>query len=835
MLRNDIINTIGREFLTASATSEEGEFFYNDEFQKIGKDWDSIKIKNIHETKRDSFYRALDIRFLNKEQKLTICIETKKDYKKNKKIFEMAKDQLNAYMKYERMYSGNKVIGILANTTYNDIIVYEDCVNDVNVLDIDRILSMDDFIKHLFPVVKNSKENVMNATYKLNQILHGFGIEAKIRGQFVGTCLLALKNNLEYQDGKGVAKRTSVVIAEIKDILGDLLDDSINKAEKLILLSKNVLDNEKVQKLSNENLNEILNHINNKILPFINDDTTAGQDILNLFFTMFNKYVDKDDKNQAFTPDHITDFMCKITGVDYNSRVLDPCCGSGAFLVRALVTARNSCAKLPNRDEIIDRINKTQIYGIEYSEKPYGLSTTNMLIHGDGNTNVIKANCFDKKDWIMNEVKPTVILMNPPYNAQQIGFPKEIVDYIDQFTDKKGKTIETKVLKTYSTGSWPSKKGKPAKEDPTKGLCFVDYISDCLHDSNTTNVKLAVLLPLQCAIGNNGLMLRAKENILKHNTLDAVFTLPPEMFYPGASANACCMLFTMGVPHCNTDGKPNKKTFFGYCKEDGFIKKKYLGRIEQMDKNNNSIWKTKIEPKWIELFNNGDVETGLSAKEYVTASDEWLCEAYMKTDYSLLNRSSFQQSLNNYYAHLVENKKNAYVDILDTDTWKEFKITNLFDVCAGTYYSKDDYEKGDTPYISASDTNNGVGFMTDLKPDFTGNKITIGKIGATAYYQPDSFCATSDVNILTPLFPMNKYTGLFITQVINTSENYKWSYGRQCRIGDTKKIVIKLPIRYDDSGNTLIDKNSKFSKEGYIPDLQFMENYIRSLDYADNI
>ena len=34
-----------------------------------------------------------------------------------------------------------------------------------------------------------------------------------------------------------------------------------------------------------------------------------GQDLLNLFFTTFNKYVGKSDKNQAFTPVH---FMCQV-------------------------------------------------------------------------------------------------------------------------------------------------------------------------------------------------------------------------------------------------------------------------------------------------------------------------------------------------------------------------------------------------------------------------------------------------------------------------------------------------------------------------------------------
>ncbi|MGP1485494.1 MAG: N-6 DNA methylase [Campylobacter sp.] len=73
---------------------------------------------------------------------------------------------------------------------------------------------------------------------------------------------------------------------------------------------------------------------------------------------------------------------------------------------------------------------------MEESEKPFGLSTTNMLIHGDGNTNIIKANCFYKESWIQ-EIKPSVILMNPPYNAQQILFPTKIIDRLETLVTKK--------------------------------------------------------------------------------------------------------------------------------------------------------------------------------------------------------------------------------------------------------------------------------------------------------------------------------------------------------------------------------------------------------------
>ena len=40
--------------------------------------------------------------------------------------------------------------------------------------------------------------------------------------------------------------------------------------------------------------------------------------------------------------------------------------------------------------------------------------------------------------------------------------------------------------------------------------------------------------------------------------------------------------------------------------------------------------------------------------------------------------------------------------------------------------------------------------------------------------------------------------------IINFSENYKWTYGRQCRVGDSKEIIIKLPILLDEKNNPII-------------------------------
>ena len=155
---------------------------------------------------------------------------------------------------------------------------------------------------------------------------------------------------------------------------------------------------------------------------------------------------------------------------------------------------------------------------------------------------------------------------------------------------------------------------------------------------------------------------------------------------------------------------------------------------------------------------------------------------------------------------------------LSVNSWKEFKLSDFFEIIAGKYHFPDEYENGTTPYVSASNLNNGIAQRINLAPDFKGNCIVTGKVGCTAFYQSEDFCATSDVNVLKPKqFVLNKYIGLFIVSIINHSENYKWNYGRQCRVGDTKEIFIKLPTKNNE------------------PDWQFMEQYIKSLPYADRI
>lgn len=168
---------------------------------------------------------------------------------------------------------------------------------------------------------------------------------------------------------------------------------------------------------------------------------------------------------------------------------------------------------------------------------------------------------------------------------------------------------------------------------------------------------------------------------------------------------------------------------------------------------------------------------------------------------------------------------------LNIDKWQEFCLNDLFDINAGIYHYPEEYDDGETPYISASNENNGISQYINIQPEFLGNCIVTGKVGCTAFYQEKPFCATSDVNILVPKnFELNEKIGLFIVTIINKGENYKWGYGRQCRVGDSKEIIIKLPIKMNGDV-PIIDNDKKYSQNGYIPDFEFMNDYMSSLHH----
>jgi len=338
--RIEITDIIDHEHkFVSSNLIENGEFSYPEAFKSAGKVFHPIK------NSKGRTYNYLDMRFVNDHEHIAVLVETKKDFSK---CLNEAEEQLKAYMQYEYELTAYSIIGLLANTQPDDkntrvwTLTLKNGEKHIHLVEDAKVLkTFEEYQDIILPKKINNREQVMRSTYQLNEMMHKYSIPENLRSQFVGTCLIAL-NDVKFKESYKTAT-TKMIIAGIHDILSAMLTNNLEKANKLSLLNTKVLGNQYIRDMKDENLHVLLQYIDENINPYINDKTTQGQDLLNLFFTIFNKYVGKTDKNQAFTPDHIVEFMCKAIGIGKNSVVLDPCCGSGAFLVRAMTEALDKC------------------------------------------------------------------------------------------------------------------------------------------------------------------------------------------------------------------------------------------------------------------------------------------------------------------------------------------------------------------------------------------------------------------------------------------------------------------------------------------------------------
>lgn len=157
--------------------------------------------------------------------------------------------------------------------------------------------------------------------------------------------------------------------------------------------------------------------------------------------------------------------------------------------------------------------------------------------------------------------------------------------------------------------------------------------------------------------------------------------------------------------------------------------------------------------------------------------------------------------------------------VLDTTNWQIFKLEELFDLKKGKRLTKANMIEGDLPFIGAIDSNNGYRQFIGQKAIHTGNTITVNYNGsvAEAFYQPNSFWASDDVNVLYPKFEMNQYTALFIAALLK-NEKYRFNYGRKWHLERMKVSEIRLPV----------DKDKK-------PDFKFMEDFIKTLNYSKQV
>ena len=154
----------------------------------------------------------------------------------------------------------------------------------------------------------------------------------------------------------------------------------------------------------------------------------------------------------------------------------------------------------------------------------------------------------------------------------------------------------------------------------------------------------------------------------------------------------------------------------------------------------------------------------------------------------------------------------------NTLEWKTFMFSDLFKIERGKITQLNELENGKCPIVSAYGEKQGIQFFGNVEPKYE-NCITASMNGSgTGYfsYHEDKFEANSDCGVLLPKFKLNKYIGLFLVTIANMSA-YRYTYGRKLTIDRLENETIKLPS----------------SEES--PDWDYMENFIKNLQYSDLI
>jgi len=609
----------------------------------------------------------------------------------------------------------------------------------------------------------------------LNDTLHTYKIKESYRSLLLSCILIALDDKAfraSYKNEETPQSLANSLALKVSEKLGSANIsreklDSLNIQFAFIKTDTSLTKKEGI-------LRELIEEIDQNINQFIK--THEYFDVLGQLYIEFLKYANSDKGlGIVLTPPHITELFAELACVNKNSIIYDNCAGTGGFLISAM---KYMIADAKGDIEKIQHIKSHQLFGTEYQSHIFPLIISNMYIHQDGKTNIFSGDCFDED--IISQMKtkcPDIGFLNPPYQ-----------------NDKK-KDIDE--------------------------LLFILNNLDCLVSGGTC----IAIVPMQKALVTSGAGLVYKQKILTNHTLEAVFSMPDELFFNSStSVVTCVMILTAHKPHPS-----GKKTYFGYYKDDGFIKRKIQKRHDGLGK-----WED-TKKKWVLSFLNRQEISGFSILHEVTAHDEWCAEAYMETDYTILGLHDFENTLLDYSSFLFANKLSVAVSNepvihkqihLDTTSWQSFNL--FYDIVSGSglfnitgskttpLIELQEYGCGNFPYITTQATNNGTEGFYNYSSE-KGNVITVDSaVKGYCSYQPLDFTASDHVEKLIPTFTLNKYIAMFLVTILRL-EQYRYNYGRGCCKNRMKQRDVKLP-----------------AKNGH-PDWQYMEDFIKSLPYSSSI
>lgn len=289
-----------------------------------------------------------------------------------------------------------------------------------------------------------------------------------------------------------------------------------HKIEMIETLLKPVLTKKVLWKPNNGEslIKRIYTDVYKEIVPLLESELQL--DFTGKILNSLNDWVsiDNDHRNDVvLTPRYITELMVKLTRTDMDSYVWDTAMGSGGFLVSAMdAMIRDARNKIQDKEELKDKIKhikEQQILGIELLGGIYILAILNMILMGDGSSNMLNEDAH--KAYKGLTFLANVFLLNPPYSASGKGF-----NFVEE--------AFSKMEKGYG----------------------------------------AILIQENAG---NGQGLPYTKRILEKNTLEASIKMPSGLFGGKASVQTAIYVFKVNVPH-----NPKSAVTFIDFSEDGYTR-----------------------------------------------------------------------------------------------------------------------------------------------------------------------------------------------------------------------------------------------------------------------
>ena len=499
-------------------------------------------------------------------------------------------------------------LGISGNEKINKITpVYINERGDYTVLDdVETLISFSEenideyyvkeILKESTDVEKETAEILKEASI-LHEDLRNYGnLEEKNKPLVVSGILLALREiehrnfSIDNLNGDSFKTDGQKIYGAIESNLNRANVSPQVKKDKLLSQFSIIKDDVKINEINSTLGKTPLKHFTEFLYKSIYQSiryNDSAEDYLGRFYGEFMSYSGGDGQNLGIvlTPKHITELFCDLLDLKPEDRVLDPCCGTAGFLIAAM---HKMIKKTEDKIEI-KNIKKNQLFGIEEQSYMFTIATTNMILRGDGKSNLENKDFLSENPAKLQLKGCTVGMMNPPY----------------------------------SMGS----KTNPA-------LYEINFINHLL-DSIVEDGRVAVIVPQSTFTGKTKEEKKIKEEILKNHTLEGVITLNKNTFYR-IGTNPCIAIFTTHNPHSK-----NKMCKFINFENDGYIVSKHIGLI---DDGSHKDKKQHLLDVW---FGKNEAPTKFCVETTIEADDEWLHSFYYFND-EIPSEEDFKKTVADY-------------------------------------------------------------------------------------------------------------------------------------------------------------------------------------------